>query len=80
MEQVVVYSMIRIEHIFGIRAGGIIRGWTDKITEINRKYATPKIKMSRGVKFALLILRVYLIILVVLLGYKFWTMLQEGVI
>jgi len=70
--------MIRIEQIVGSRAGGIIRGWTGKITEINRRYATPKIKMSRGVKFALLMLRVYLILLVLLLAYKFWTMLSEG--
>ena len=70
--------MIRIEQIFGSRAGGIIRGWTGKIAEINRRYATPKIKMSRGVKFALLMLRVYLILLVLLLGYKFWTMLGQG--
>jgi len=70
--------MIRIEHIFGSRVGSIIRGWTGKISEINRKYATPKIRMSRGVRFALLMLRVYLILLVLLLGYKFWTMLGQG--
>ena len=45
------------------------------ITEINRKYATPRIRMSRGVKLVLLFLRLYLIFLVLLLGYKFWTML-----
>ena len=70
--------MIRIEHIFGSRVGSIIRRWTGKISEINRRYATPKIRMSRGVKFALLILRVYLIFLVLLMGYKFWTMLGQG--
>ncbi|MEN6396358.1 MAG: hypothetical protein ABFC78_07740 [Methanoregula sp.] len=70
--------MIRIERIFGSRAGSIIWGWTSKISEINRRYATPKIQMSRGVKFALLLLRVYLIVLVLLLGYKFWTMLGGG--
>jgi hypothetical protein len=70
--------MIRIEHIFGSRVGGIIRGWTGKISEINRRYATPKIRMSRGVRFALLMLRVYLILLVLLLAYKFWTMLGQG--
>jgi hypothetical protein len=31
--------------------------------------------MSRGVKIALLFLRIYLILLVLLLGYKFWTLL-----
>jgi hypothetical protein len=67
--------MIPIEGMFGTRIGSVIRGWTDKITEINRKYATPRIRMSRGVKVVLLFLRLYLIFLVLLLGYKFWTML-----
>ena len=64
-----------IEGMFGARIGSVIRGWTDKINEINQKYATPRIKMSRGVKIALLFLRLYLVLLVVLLGYKFWTLL-----
>ncbi|MCX6691938.1 MAG: hypothetical protein NTW33_07785 [Methanoregula sp.] len=68
--------MVTIESIFGTRIGGVIRGWTDKITEINQKYAKPRIKMSRGVKIALLFLRVYLVLLVILLGYKFWTLLR----
>jgi hypothetical protein len=67
--------VVSIERIFGARIGSAMRGWTDKITEINQKYATPRIKMSRGVKIALLFLRVYLVLLVVLLGYKFWTLL-----
>ncbi len=32
--------------------------------------------MSRGVRIALLFLRLYLILLVLLLGYKFWTLLK----
>lgn len=70
------FFVVTIESIFGARIGGVIRGWTDKITEINQKYAKPRIKMSRGVKIALLFLRVYLVLLVVLLGYKFWTLLR----
>ena len=46
------------------------------IAEINRKYATPRISMSPWVKFSLLLLRLYLIFLVILLGYKFLTMLS----
>jgi hypothetical protein len=46
-----------------------------KVREINKRYETPSIEMSRGVKFALLSLRVYLITLVGLLVYKFITML-----
>jgi hypothetical protein len=64
----------------GTVAGGrmmmVVHGWLEKIREINRKYATPRITMSRTVKFVLLMLRLYLIFLVILLGYKFWTMLQ----
>ena len=48
------------------------------ITRINQRYATPKIKLSKGAKFALLFLRLYLIFLVVLLGYKFWTIVHGG--
>jgi hypothetical protein len=64
-----------IELVLGHRIGSVLRGWTDKITEINKKYETPRIRMSRGVKIALLFLRIYLVLLVLLLGYKFWTLL-----
>jgi hypothetical protein len=53
----------------------VFQGWTNKIREINKKYEKPRIKMSRGVRIALLFLRIYLILLVLLLGYKFWTLL-----
>lgn len=46
-----------------------------KIREINRKYAKPNVEMSPSVKFSLLFLRLYLIFLVVLLIYKFITLL-----
>jgi len=47
-----------------------------KIREINRRYATPRIKLSRWTRLALLSLRVYLIVLVILLAYKFFTLLR----
>ncbi|MGD1074497.1 MAG: hypothetical protein ABR903_00250 [Thermodesulfovibrionales bacterium] len=47
-----------------------------KIREINKKYSTPNIEMSKGVKFALLSLRFYLIFLVGLLLYKFITLVR----
>ncbi len=50
-----------------------ISQWFEKIKEINNKYSTPRIKMTRGVKFALLTLRLYLILLVLILAYKFLT-------
>jgi hypothetical protein len=68
--------MTAIDSVFGIRIGSVIRGWTDKIHEINKKYQTPRIKMSRSVRIALLCLRLYLVLLVLLLGYKFWTLLK----
>lgn len=48
-----------------------IKKWFDKIKEINKKYSTPRIKMTKPVKFALFMLRLYLILLVLLLVYKF---------
>lgn len=47
-----------------------------KIREINKKYATPNIEMSSWVKFSLLSLRLYLIFLLVLLMYKFITLVR----
>jgi hypothetical protein len=41
------------------------------IREINKKYATPRIKMTKWVSIALLGLRIYLIVLVIILAYKF---------
>jgi hypothetical protein len=67
--------MLTLETVFGKRIGNVFRGWTNKIHEINKKYEKPRITMSRGVKIALLFLRIYLILLVLLLGYKFWTLL-----
>jgi hypothetical protein len=62
--------------IFGTQAGRVVQTWIQKIHEINRKYEKPRITMSRGVRIALLFLRVYLILLVALLAYKFWTLLK----
>ncbi len=45
-----------------------------KIREINRRYAKPRIKLSFWTRVALLALRLYLIILVILLAYKFFTL------
>jgi len=67
--------MVTLENVFGMRIGGMIRGGVDKIHEINKKYEKPRITMSRGVRIALLFLRLYLILLVLLLAYKFWTLL-----
>jgi len=45
-----------------------------KFRTINARYATPRIRMSPAVRGALLVLRLYLILLVLLLLYKFATL------
>ena len=72
--------MVTIERVFGERIGSVIRESTGKIRSINEKYATPKIELSGGAKIALLLLRLYLIFLVVLLAYKFWTIIHGSVL
>ena len=46
----------------------------DKIREINRRFSTPHVKMTRGVKVALFFLRVYLLLLVGILFFKFFSL------
>ena len=70
--------MKHIEDILGVRIGGIVRSSRAKISEINKRYAQPKITMTRGTRLALLGLRLYLILLVILLGYKFFTIVTGG--
>lgn len=50
----------------------IFQSWFRTIHEINERYKTPRIKMTKGVKISLFILRVYLFVLVALLFYKFF--------
>ena len=49
----------------------VITDGVDKVRAINRRYAHPRLAMSKSVRVALLCLRVYLLVLVGLLGYKF---------
>jgi hypothetical protein len=42
-----------------------------KIREINNRYSEPHIEMSRAVKISLMALRLYLLLLVGLIVYKF---------
>ena len=67
-----------IKKIFGERIGSVIHESTGTIRNINRKYATPTIKLTGGAKFALLFLRLYLIFLICLLAYKFWLTVTGG--
>ena len=45
-----------------------------RVRAINQRYAVPRLAMSPAVRWALLALRIYLMLLVVLLGYKFVTL------
>lgn len=46
------------------------------VREINNKYREPRIKMTPGVKFALIGLRVYLFVLIAIMFYKFITLIK----
>ena len=48
-----------------------IRNTIAQVKRINKKYAKPQIKMTPWVKFSLLCLRLYLILLIALLIVKF---------
>jgi hypothetical protein len=45
-----------------------------RIRAINQRYRTPRLAMSPAVRLSLLALRLYLLLLVALLGYKFVTL------
>jgi len=46
----------------------------EAIRDINQKYKKPRVKMTRWVKFSLLGIRIYLIVLLAILLYKFITL------
>jgi hypothetical protein len=58
------------------RFRSVARGWGKKIKEINRKYSKPRLEMTPLVRAALLALRLYLIMLVFILIYKFYTLVR----
>jgi len=45
----------------------------EKIAEINRRYKKPRIEMTPLTRIVLLLLRIYLLLLVAILFYKFFT-------
>jgi hypothetical protein len=49
-----------------------------KFAAINARYREPRVEMSRAVRFALLALRVYLLLLVALMIYKFVLIVTQG--
>jgi hypothetical protein len=57
------------------RSDGFLAKHFSKFTDINKKYAKPQIQMTPMVRIALLGLRIYLIVLVLVLVYKFFTLI-----
>jgi hypothetical protein len=49
-----------------------------KIRAINARYQEPRIEMSGAVRLSLLVLRVYLLVLVALMIYKFMLIVMQG--
>ncbi len=54
----------------------VFNEWTATIKEINKKYSKPRLKMTPFIKASLLLLRLYLIFLVIILMYKFYTVVS----
>ena len=57
--------------------GTIATDQVEQVRSINRRYAKPRLTMSPAVRLALLTLRVYLLLLVALLAYKFITVVTH---
>jgi len=57
--------------------GGFFEKHFSKFSEINKKYAQPQIKMTKTVRIALMGLRIYLIVLVLVLLFKFYTLVRQ---
>ncbi len=53
-----------------------IKQFRQKIRDINQRYSSPHIEMSLGVRISLIALRIYLLLLVSLMVYKFITLLH----
>ena len=51
-----------------------------KIREINHRYSKPHIEMTPMVKFSLMTLRIYLLLIVGLIVYKFVITLSAGAV
>ena len=58
------------------RISSVLKRWRKAVHNINKKYSKPRLKMTPLVRFSLLALRIYLIMLVVILSYKFYTMVM----
>ena len=52
----------------------LVKEWRKKVNDINQKYSKPRLKMTPLVRASLIGLRLYLIMLVIILCYKFYTL------
>jgi hypothetical protein len=64
-----------VNFIYALRM--MVARQVEQVHAINRRYAKPRLTMSPAVRWALLILRLYLLLLVGLLGYKFITVVMQ---
>jgi hypothetical protein len=64
-----------VNFIYALRM--MVARQVEQVRAINRRYAKPRLTMSPAVRWALLILRLYLLSLVGLLGYKFITVVMQ---
>ena len=62
--------------LFPKRSKGSFADRFSVIREINRKYSKPRISMTPITRIVLLLLRIYLLLLVAILFYKFATILM----
>jgi hypothetical protein len=53
------------------------REFFEAIQDINNRYRTPRLKMTRMVSISLLMLRIYLLGMIVLLIYKFISLIAH---
>jgi len=67
----------RFSELFIRQAMKFFKDAVDQVREINAKYANPHLKTSKAVKISLLLLRVYLILLVGILFFKFYTVVVK---
>jgi hypothetical protein len=57
--------------------GGVLADQVEAVRAVNRRFAKPRLAMSPPVQWSLLALRVYLLVLVGLLAYKFITLVTQ---
>jgi len=69
--------MIKVSKIINERFKEFCQDKFGRIIEINNKYAHPKIEMSPVVRLSLFLLRAYLLFLLLLLVYKFITVIHN---